>query len=233
MNNSNLLLDFMVLIKDNDTSSHALGSNIHKEGLFLKASSTYMQRRWGYDHEYYQRMIDRSRRMMSPLDCGHQSCSSRTDDRRCFMVDGTRNEEDGDSGKVRNPKMLWPERAKDDGNEGNTYQHPNPNGQEDHKILCLSFRDGTDFSIPISDATNSSEVMQVISQLDNRDKRVHFIKGSTIPVTLLDGREVIVSHEPTFAKTQQEPITLTDRDSFMITSRHHNKNTVLAHVKDD
>ena len=52
MNNSNLSLDFMVLIKDNDTSSHALGSNIHKEGLFLKASSTYMRRKWGYNHEY-------------------------------------------------------------------------------------------------------------------------------------------------------------------------------------
>ena len=63
MNNSNLSLDFMVLIKDNDASPHALGSNIHKEGLFLKASSTYMQRRWGYDHEYYQRMIDRNNRM--------------------------------------------------------------------------------------------------------------------------------------------------------------------------
>ena len=47
MNNSNLSLDFMVLTKDNDTPSHALGSNIHKEGLFLKAASTYMQRRWG------------------------------------------------------------------------------------------------------------------------------------------------------------------------------------------
>ena len=75
--------------------------------------------------------------------------------------------------------------------------------------------------------------MQVISQLDNRDKRVHFIKGSTIPVTLLDGREVIVSHEPSFAKTQQEPITLRDRDLFMITSRCHNKNIELAHLKDD
>ena len=58
MNNSNLSLDFMVLIKDNGTSRYALGSNIHKEGLFLKASSTYMQRRRGYGHEYYQRMID-------------------------------------------------------------------------------------------------------------------------------------------------------------------------------
>ena len=75
--------------------------------------------------------------------------------------------------------------------------------------------------------------MQVISQLDNRDKRVHFITGSTIPVTLSDGREVIVSHEPSFARAQQEPITLTDRDSFMITSSCHNKNMALAHLKDD
>ena len=75
--------------------------------------------------------------------------------------------------------------------------------------------------------------MQVISQLDNRDKRVHFIKGSTIPVTLSDGREVIVSHEPSFAKTEQEPITLTDRDLFMIMSRRHNKNMLLAHLKGD
>ena len=89
MYNSNLSLEFMALIKDNDASPHALGSNIHKEVLFLKQSSTYMLRRWGYDHEYYQRMIDRSRRMMSPLDCGHQSCSSRTDDYRCFVVDDT------------------------------------------------------------------------------------------------------------------------------------------------
>ena len=129
--------------------------------------------------------------------------------------------------------MLWPERAKEDGNEGNTYQHPNPDGQEDPKILCLSLRDGTNFSIPISDATNSSEVMQVISHLDNCNKRIHFIKGSTIPVTLLYGREVILSHEPSFAKAQQEPITLTERDLFMITSRCHNKNMALAHLKDD
>ena len=76
--------------------------------------------------------------------------------------------------------------------------------------------------------------MQVISQPDNRDKRVHFIEGSKIPVTLSDGREVIVSHEPTFAGgTPQEPTTLTDRDSFMVTSRCHNKSMVLAHLRDD
>ena len=76
--------------------------------------------------------------------------------------------------------------------------------------------------------------MQVISQLDNRDKRVHFIEGSRIPVMLSDGWEVIVSHEPTFAGgTPQEPTTLTDRDLFMITSRRHNKSMALAHLRDD
>ena len=49
-----------------------------------------------------------------------------------------------------------------------------------------------------------------------------------------DGCEVIVSHEPTFAGgTPKEPTTLTDRDSFMITSRRHNKSIALAHLRND
>ena len=67
-------------------------------------------------------------------------------------------------------------------------------------MLCLSLRDGTNFSIPLSDSmnkpTNRSDVMEVIAHLDNRDRRVPFEKGSIIPVTLSDGRQIIVSYEP-------------------------------------
>ena len=35
----------------------------HKEGYFFTCASMYMDGRWNYDHEYFQRMIDRHRRM--------------------------------------------------------------------------------------------------------------------------------------------------------------------------
>ena len=78
--------------------------------------------------------------------------------------------------------------------------------------------------------------MQVIAHLDNRDRRVPFEKGSIIPVTLSDGRQIIVSYEPSIARgnqNQQDSTTLTDIDSFMITSRRHNKNMVLSHLQEE
>mmetsp|Transcript_30358 Transcript_30358/g.30843 ORF Transcript_30358/g.30843 Transcript_30358/m.30843 type:complete len:195 (-) Transcript_30358:326-910(-) len=36
---------------------------LHKEGSFLKCASLYMDGRYDYDHEYFQRMIERDRRM--------------------------------------------------------------------------------------------------------------------------------------------------------------------------
>ena len=35
----------------------------HKEGSFFRCASMYMDRRWEYDHEYFQRMIERDRRI--------------------------------------------------------------------------------------------------------------------------------------------------------------------------
>ena len=35
----------------------------HKEGSFFRCASMYMDGRWNYDHEYFQRMIDRHDRI--------------------------------------------------------------------------------------------------------------------------------------------------------------------------
>ena len=35
----------------------------HKEGSLFRCTSMYMDGRWNYDHEYFQRVIDRQRRM--------------------------------------------------------------------------------------------------------------------------------------------------------------------------
>ena len=35
----------------------------HKKGSFFRCASMYMDRRWEYDHKYFQRMIKRDRRM--------------------------------------------------------------------------------------------------------------------------------------------------------------------------
>ena len=54
-----------------------------------------------------------------------------------------------------------------------------------------------------------------------------------------DGREVMVSHEPTFAggtpqkPPYQHPTTLADRDSFMISSHRRNKDMASALLKGD
>jgi len=193
--------EFVALIKDNDAPSHAFGTNIHKEFLFLKQSATYMLKRWGYDHEYYQRMIERSNRMLGAED----------DE---YVVDDTRNKEDGDSAEGGEVK---------------------DNGQEDARLLCLILRDGTNCSIPISlTATTSDEVVQILSQLDNRDKRVPFIKGSKIPVTLSDGREVIVSHESTFAGgTPQESLLRRPGTTFMFSTHRRNKDMASSLLKGD
>ena len=81
----------MSLINDRDVS-------LHKERLFLKGASTYMQQRWEYDHEYYQRMIDRNNRMKTTQD-PH------------FPQGIPRDKEDGDNvaqhpDSDKNPKML-------------------------------------------------------------------------------------------------------------------------------
>ena len=214
--------EFVALIKDNDAPSHAFGSNIHKEFLFLKQSATYMLKRWGYDHEYYQRMIERSNRMLGAED----------DE---YVVDNTQNKEDKDSAEF-DMQSYWDqqETCPDNGSyrQGGEVKD---NGQEDAKLLCLTLRDGTNCSIPISlTTTTSDEVVQILSQLDNRDKRVPFIKGSKIPVTLSDGREVIVSHEPTFAGgTPQKPPYQRPGTSFMISSHRRNKDMASALLKGD
>ena len=42
----------------------------HKEGSFFKCASMYMDGRWNYNHEYFQRMIDRHGRMNAEvIDC--------------------------------------------------------------------------------------------------------------------------------------------------------------------
>ena len=83
-------------------------------------------------------------------------------------------------------------------------------------------------------ATTSDEVVQILSQLDNRDKRVPFIKGSKIPVTLSDGREVIVSHEPTFAGgTPQESLLQRPGTTFMFSTHRRNKDMASALLKGD
>ena len=39
----------------------------HKEESFFRCASMYMDGRWNYDHEYFQRMIDRRGRMIAEV----------------------------------------------------------------------------------------------------------------------------------------------------------------------